>query len=317
MKELFLITKVSRSVYKNKNLNHKKNLEILLMLREEEQFFIDLLLMNPTKDILWEFNEMIRNGNFPIDNKRKLFFKIDLWEPIIMDLLAKVKEQIVIDRLKELHENLKNQKVTEQFDKIENPIKELYLYNWRMETLPESICKLKNLETLAIYASEDYDTQLPLSSLPKSIGDLSNLTNLAIQYTNFHKLPESIGKLINLKRLELEMNGISTLPENIGKLKNLEYLSVSANNLDTLPESIGQLKSLKELHIAGNQIETIPESIGTLISLHTLDLSENYDLINLPDSIIQLNLENCLLDDEIKFTLEQEEWFNNIDNFGF
>jgi len=285
------------------------------MLPEEEQFFIDLLLMNPSRDILWEFNQMISNRNFPTSSEnQELFFKLELWKPIITDLLSKANDQVVIDRLKELLINLENQKEPEQPFEKENPIKELLLYNWRLEVLPESIGKLTHLEYFAIYADPDNDTQIPLSSLPESIGNLTNLESLAIQLTEFNNLPESIGNLKKLKSLEIEWNGISNLPESIGKLKNLEYLALSANNLSNLPESIGNLKNLKELNLDFNQLESLPDSIGGLISLEMLDLSENMDLTCLPDSIIKLkNLKAIYLPEEVELTSEQEKFFDNID----
>lgn len=285
------------------------------MLPEEEKFFMDLLLMNPSRDIVWEFNQMILNRNFPTSSdNQQLFFKIDLWKSIIKDLLSKVNDQIAIDRLKELLINLDNQQGTGQPDEKEEPIKELLFYNWRMEVIPESIGKLTHLEILAIYADPDHDTHLPLSSLPESIGNLTNLENLTIQLTDFYKLPESIGNLKNLKSLEVESNGISTLPESIGQLKNLEYLALSENDLCELPESIGNLNNLKELNLDLNQLESLPDSIGGLISLEVLDLSENGDLVSLPNSIIQLkNLKSIFLPDEVELTSEQEEFFDNID----
>jgi Leucine-rich repeat (LRR) protein len=145
-------------------------------------------------------------------------------------------------------------------------------------TLPDNICKLKNMVKLNLYGTS-------IEKLPDSIGNLQSLTELSLKNTNLKTLPDSIGNLKNLLKLELRTIPIEKLPDSIGELKSLKEISLCDNeNLKTLPDSIGNLKNLTRLELKETHIEKLPDSIGDLQSLTELSL-KNTNLKTLPDGI--------------------------------
>ncbi len=203
------------------------------------------------------------------------------------------------------HENNRIIYVESSFDPKEelvrignlSALRTLILHN--INSLPESIGRLKRLETLSIDRTEI--TSLPesfgdltslkeldlifnqLTSLPESFGNLKSLVYLSFNGNSLYNLPESFGNLTSLEYLHLSSNKLTSLPDSFGNLSSLEYLKLSNNLLSSLPESFGDLKSLKELHIGFNELTSLPESFGNLSSLEYLFLFHN-NLINLPES---------------------------------
>ena len=87
--------------------------------------------------------------------------------------------------------------------------------------------------------NNDHITKLYLKEyllpiLPDSIGDLTFLEELSLKGNWLEKLPESFGKLRNLKNLYIYNNHLAQLPEDIGDLKNLEALDLRHNKLTKL-----------------------------------------------------------------------------------
>ncbi|MBN1801401.1 MAG: leucine-rich repeat domain-containing protein [Candidatus Lokiarchaeota archaeon] len=249
--------------------------------------------------------------------ERSFFFSPYLWKALIADLLKTISDPLVVKRLYELNANLEKitQEVANGFKKA-LPIESLYLYDWQVSFLPESIETLTEIKELSIYSDVDDDKEIPLKELPENLDKLVNLEELFVQHTQLEEFPESACGLKNLKRLELSLNHISTLPERIGELKELEYLDLTQNAIDIIPETIGRLKCLKELILVDNQLANLPESIGGLDSLEVLDLSDNCELECLPDTITRLkNLKSVSLlgCDSLSLSSEQENWLYNLD----
>ena len=80
--------------------------------------------------------------------------------------------------------------------------KTLSLKNNQLQSLPEAIGQLKNLELLYLRDNQ-------LSSLPASIGQLRQLKKLWLQGNPLSSLPAAIGQLQQLKTLWLEGNPLS------------------------------------------------------------------------------------------------------------
>jgi Leucine-rich repeat (LRR) protein len=162
---------------------------------------------------------------------------------------------------------------------LNKELKELYLSDNQLSSLPESFGNLKILINLELYGNQ-------LNSLPESFGNLQNLPELRLSNNQLSSLPESFGNLQNLSSLYLENNQLSSLPESFGDLHNLSYLDLSNNQLSSLPESFGNLKYLSDLRLSNNKLEKLNEKLTLISNLEHLDIS-----INQLDSLPQ-NFEN-------------------------
>ncbi|XP_062007886.1 putative disease resistance protein RGA3 [Rosa rugosa] len=71
--------------------------------------------------------------------------------------------------------------------------------------------------------------------------------------------------------------------------KSLRTLTAFESKLTSIGvELISQSKSLRTLNLSENSIREVPKEIGGLIHLRYLDLSENHELMELPDSLCDL-----------------------------
>lgn len=79
--------------------------------------------------------------------------------------------------------------------------------------------------------------------------------------------------------------------------KSLRTLTSFVSKLTSIGvEAFSQLKCLRTLNLSGNYINEVPKEIGGLIHLRYLDLSNNYKLKELPDSLCDLyNLQTLRL----------------------
>lgn len=180
----------------------------------------------------------------------------------------------------------------------------MHMYKSKITSLPPSIGRLKNIESLHFYYAFNLfelpdeigelvnlkELLLNLSAielLPPSIGQLKNLEILGLYQTQkLQKLPDEIGNLVNLKELCLSNSSINLLPPSIGQLKNLQILKLSfMKHIFELPKEIGDLVNLNELYLRASKIEMLPPSIGQLKNLKILNLSNAKQMVELPDEI--------------------------------
>lgn len=119
---------------------------------------------------------------------------------------------------------------------IHKDIKELFLNSADIDTLPEWIQLLPNLELLALRSCK-------LKALPDWIGNLSQLNFLSVADNQIKKLPDSIGQLKNLSILYLSNNQIKTLPASMANLTRLRFLYVGRNPMSS-PKKVEQLYDL-------------------------------------------------------------------------
>ena len=225
----------------------------------------------------------------------------------------------------------------EKFSELE------YLMISYIDSLPESIGKLKSLKVLII------DEAKKIESIPDFIGNLTNLEILSIDLAdNITYLTPEIENLTNLRELYLErFHSLPSNPEiDFSKFPKLEKLLLDDNFPDFLNESILGCKNLKELYtqlyqeyiselknlqlLAINSIgeETNLKSISKLSKLEELFIIGSYRKKVIDPSISKLsklkNLGICFSFtktqiNSIELTFPELEyfyiWSRNLDEF--
>ncbi len=138
-----------------------------------------------------------------------------------------------------------------------------------LDSFPMQLLEQENLQVLLL-------GKTGLSALPSEIGQLANLTYLDVSENQLRQLPPEIGALQGLTHLDASVNRLEAIPEEIGGLDTLLDLNLQRNDLQTLPNSMGQLTRLQRLDLYGNTLRMLPESILNLTALKFLNLSRNY-----------------------------------------
>lgn len=140
-----------------------------------------------------------------------------------------------------------------------------------LETLPESIGKLRSLRLLSAGRNM-------LKTLPESIGELQHLNTLWLSHNRLKELPASCACLPALEDLNLHDNRLRELPDAISAAPQLSWLSVGKNQLAALPPVLLTMQPLKILHLQHNAITALPQLPAdelTRSGLRTLWLSGN------------------------------------------
>ena len=157
--------------------------------------------------------------------------------------------------------------------------------------IDDSICALKNLNSLQLGGSGTFACKIP-----PSIFELENLHTLAIEGFKLINHPPDISKLKNLKSLslsqnclisfEIESNSLENInlrynqltPQSISfkNCNNLKIIDLSHNRLDRLPDSILNCLDLEKLFITNNQLISISPYLRRFKKLKTLDITQNH-----------------------------------------
>ncbi|MCL7042953.1 hypothetical protein MKW94_027587 [Papaver nudicaule] len=147
-------------------------------------------------------------------------------------------------------------------------VKILILSGSRFQKLPETVCNLKNLQTLILNDCEE------LTELPQKIGQLTNLRHLENKNTpKLQKFPHGFGKLINLRTLSkfvVAAQG-SRKGAKIGELKNLNLLQGHL-----------EIKALNRVKSASDAMEA---ALGDKIHLQSLCLDFDRNLSQKPETV--------------------------------
>ncbi|PSS19749.1 Disease resistance protein [Actinidia chinensis var. chinensis] len=139
------------------------------------------------------------------------------------------------------------------------------------QVLPRYVGNLKHLRFL------DLSGNASMEKLPNTICKLYNLQTLRIWYCKkIRKLPQNLGNLISLKHLYLTTQQ-SCLPEKqIRRLTSLRTLGIEGcGNLTSLPEGIQLLTALTTVTIATcPKLTSLPSSMKNMANLRNLEISK-------------------------------------------
>uniref|UniRef100_A0A8C6W0N4 Leucine rich repeat containing 7 n=1 Tax=Nothobranchius furzeri TaxID=105023 RepID=A0A8C6W0N4_NOTFU len=182
-------------------------------------------------------------------------------------------------------------------------LKELWLDNNSLQSIPGSIGKLRQLRYLDLAKNriESLDSDVSgcealedmllssnmLQHLPDSIGMLKKLTTLKVDDNQLTSLPHTIGSLSLLEELDCSCNELESLPPTVGYLHSLRTFAADENFLTELPREIGNCKNVTVMSLRSNKLEFLPDEIGQMTKLRVLNLSDNR-LKNLPFSFTKL-----------------------------
>ncbi|CAM9668875.1 unnamed protein product, partial [Hapterophycus canaliculatus] len=146
-------------------------------------------------------------------------------------------------------------------------LKELWLTNNDIQTLPPQIRELRHLKILGVGRNR-------ISRLPGELGLLHNLEHIFAENNWLSTLPKELAMCRNLRELRLDGNQLSRLPDCVQELRGLEVLDLRGNSIDALPPDLKFLRSLLELDLEGNPIgPEIPEVLFALVNLSRLNLA--------------------------------------------
>ncbi|XP_019639098.1 PREDICTED: malignant fibrous histiocytoma-amplified sequence 1 homolog, partial [Branchiostoma belcheri] len=193
-------------------------------------------------------------------------------------------------------------------------IRSLTLSNCRLESIPTSLARLKDLETLDL--SHNNLTTMPTGlfrSMPRlkrlnlshnkipAFGDVAGaeaLKTFDVSFNEIEEIPYEILYMESLESFSCRHNKITRWLERpateeqtkAGPFK-LALLNLSTNLLEEVPKCLKELKNLKSLNVSHNKIRVIGDIVTELSSLQRFDVSFN-DIEEIPFAICQLeNLE--------------------------
>lgn len=96
-----------------------------------------------------------------------------------------------------------------------------------LRSLPAGFTRLRKLRMTRL-------AQNNLETLPEDIGDLENLEQISLYQNQLSRVPDSMVRLRRLCKLNLAWNRFEAFPEWLGDLKRLEWLAIFENPLTTL-----------------------------------------------------------------------------------
>ena len=173
---------------------------------------------------------------------------------------------------------------------VENGKLTLDLSFRKLKSLPEQVCRTRNIEVLNLNCNK-------ISTLPYNFAALRDLKELYLRNNYLAFLPAQVCTSIKLEVLELNRNLIETLPYCVSHLRYLRRLNLSFNSIKSLPTSVRYQTELQYLNMEGNYLQSIPDIVFSLSSLEVLVLSDN-EIAFLPHQVENLRqLRELYLDD--------------------
>lgn len=186
---------------------------------------------------------------------------------------------VVTDRY--IGENYNENQVCITKSKLNNETKVIYLREMNLNTIPQWVLEIEDLEGLLLDKNPD------INVTPEDISGLKNLKVLGLMQTNISDFT-FLKEAYSLESLDISVNYLDVFPKEICMLKELKYLDISSfNSFTSIPKCINNATNLRSLRIHYNEIKSLPEEIGDLDNLEQLILGGN-QLERIPNSIYKL-----------------------------
>ncbi|KAL5542058.1 hypothetical protein UlMin_009768 [Ulmus minor] len=134
-----------------------------------------------------------------------------------------------------------------------------------------------------------------MDSLPDSVGKLKQLRYLNLSSTSVTKLPDSVGALYNLQTLLLSScSNLTRLPSSLKSLINLHHLDTRGSPLQEMPPKMCNLKKLHTLtdFVLGKQSGSSIKEVGVLQNLHGGIRVSGLQNVNNVDDALEANLKD-------------------------
>jgi hypothetical protein len=144
----------------------------------------------------------------------------------------------------------------------------LYVNNNRLQTLPDEIGALDNVEFFYCEFNQ-------LSTLPRTLADMDGLIAMYFTGNRFTGIPAFVFGMSRLTKLQFSKNQITELPSDIGRMKELRHFSIAGNRIAVLPDSIVNLSRLRVCDLSDNQLRSLPEAFGRVQIVNQLRVRNN------------------------------------------
>ena len=165
---------------------------------------------------------------------------------------------------------------------------QLYLENFGIEELSESIRDMKKLTILSLSENKLSKLSLTLPKLKSLIlsnnqfSDAKNcidlvckkLRSIDLSFNQLENIPENILTYNRISKLKLHNNKLIRLPPQIVKLSKLTFLDISNNNIKVIAPNLCSIKKLETVRHNGNPIIFPPNHVvgkGTDVLLKYLE----------------------------------------------
>lgn len=177
-------------------------------------------------------------------------------------------------------------------------------------SLPEEFCDLT--EVWGIRAGYAFE------SLPESLGKLINLETIVIEFSQITHIPESIGNLQKLRVLNIRDSKITNFPEGMGNLHQLRYLFLGNNNIEgELPASFfnDEMVNLITLDLSMNRLTGIitntMQQTQTYSHPNSILLNPQQEGYGLVIEAIEIDSQRTILSEFYQSTVGDQWTFNN------
>ena len=191
----------------------------------------------------------------------------------------------------------KDQRVYLYFDEIARNFKKLKTIKIdsmeHMNKLPIALKELKKLKEICI-------TNCNIETIPNWINGLMNLEILDLQNNKIIRIPKELSELKELISLNLNGNQISEIPIEFVNLKRLKDLNLGNNNFDVIPEVLLEL-NIRNLNISENYIHRLPsnwkkiqDSMNTFECIQKIPIEEADGVLKL-GKLIELSFNPLIL----------------------